>query len=585
MPRVPTYEQFSVAQAPLPGVRQSTGVNAEMLGEAEAREMQQAGAGILRAGAVFQAELAREQAEFDEAAVKELDTSLANRHREILTGYRGQLGRNALDGREASIKALDDAEKEIGGGIESESQKRLWRKISTARRAHVLDAIESHALVQGKTYKLESAEARMGSLAQDVAAFRDNDIRVKSALGALAGEVSSFAELAGMDKDQAAGKLREKMTAAVSAAVKNYIADEQPAAARAFFERYGGGIDEASKDDLLRQMRTAGVKSESLKLQFALEAANRSPDAALKALRGMAEAGQVSAEIHDATKARLEHSRAEAEHRRNKAEQNSLGMAYQWIAKNPGRDVQDMPAALLDANTKHLPSLYAFRRTGAKPENDWGEIYRLSQMPSKEFVGVNLMDYRNKMSDGVLSSMIARQVGIERGDEKAMREDQLRRAMIDSLKQIEGDLSKAGILVNPSASDAKNNPAKVQESNAFMGQMLRLAMDEAEQTKAPVAPQRMRQIAGQLLAKVETDPDARLFKGVMPRWQANRMEYGALPASQREAIDASWNGLAESEKTRLAAAWRRANPYGGEPTADILKREMWQRQIMNRVAK
>lgn len=586
MPRVPTYDQMNVQTAALPSVRQSSAVNADMLGGAQAREWAQAGAGLMRAGSVLQAEAAREQAEFNEAVVRERDVSLADEGRKILTGYQGQLGRNALDQREATIKAWEEKEKEIGEGIQNEAQRAMWNKVSRARREHVLNAIEQHALVQGKTFKIESSDGRMNSLVQDIAAFRDDDKRVQIAMGELATETANLAELAGLDKDRAAGKLREKMTTAVSAAVKNYIADDKPAAARAFFERYGGNIDEATKDDLLSQMKTSGVKGDSLKKQFELEAKFKGDhNAAIKELRQQAEAGKVSPEVYDGTLVRLEHARTDAENRRNKAEQHSLGMAYDWIAKNPGVDVMNMPTALLDANRKHLPSLFSFAKSGARPETDWGEFYRLSQMSDKEFAGVNVMDYRPKMADGQFSQLIARQAGIERGDEKAMREDQTRRVILDTMKQINGDLAKAGILASPSAADARHRPEKVKESNDFMGQVLRLAMEEAEQTKAPVPPQRIKQIAGQLLANVETDPGAKFFTGVMPRWRAHQMEYGTLPASQRQAIDASWAALPEEDRAKLAAAWRRANPYGGEPTADTLKRAMWQRQIMGRVAK
>ena len=115
MPRVPDYSNPTVAPQSLPGARQQTpdGLNTGL--QIQRQQDSAIGNGLLQAGGVVAQIVQQEQAEKNEADVKTAHAALTAQANDLLyneqTGYVYKQGQNAVESKEATQQALDNARK------------------------------------------------------------------------------------------------------------------------------------------------------------------------------------------------------------------------------------------------------------------------------------------------------------------------------------------------------------------------------------------------------------------------------------------------------------------------------------------
>lgn len=120
------------------------------------------GLGVLRINEVLAERL-------DRAKATEADAKIADGYREILTGpngYQSQLGRNATDKREDTVKALDERRQTILDTL-TPSQRQLLAESDAARYRHAREHVDSHYTRQLAAYEQGQIEARAEGLMQD----------------------------------------------------------------------------------------------------------------------------------------------------------------------------------------------------------------------------------------------------------------------------------------------------------------------------------------------------------------------------------------------------------------------------------
>ena len=77
-----------------------------------------------------------------------------------------------------------------------------------------------------------------------------------------------------------------------------------------------------------------------------------------------------------------------------------VGSAFDWVLKNPGKTVLDMPPAMYSGlkNSGHLAQLASFARVEGKPEGDPAVYYRLRQQARPVELQPNRPDGRTRQA-------------------------------------------------------------------------------------------------------------------------------------------------------------------------------------------
>jgi hypothetical protein len=198
MPRVPQYDNPTVRQAALPGVRQNISTTAADFGGLQADSLRQTAQTLGRAGSEGLDLAVKRQEQANEAAVWQAYINLSNEQRGYLYGENGVMtkqGYDALGTTSKSAKDIGSMAERISGTLQNDRQKELFQKMYQRNLDSTLDGLSRHEAAQRRTYYDQVASGVVKSAQQDAAtrwndpAYIDQTAQI--AVTALSGNMSS----------------------------------------------------------------------------------------------------------------------------------------------------------------------------------------------------------------------------------------------------------------------------------------------------------------------------------------------------------------------------------------------------------
>lgn len=558
MPRVPTYDSFQAA----PGALSGGHFDAPTMPDVAGRQTKELGQGLLQAGIGLRTLAEKLQLETDEATTKEQDNALAEQIRTILHspegGYLNTLGKDAVGGREGAIQALQEARKRIEQNITTPAQRQMWQGVADRRMQSALQQIDMHGAQQVKVYNEGQTVARIkGSVADSVSnwtSWQEAGSPFAQAKATALAEYDALAVQRGYGDDQKKQGRLEILTGLHGDVLNNMVSLGQTRQAKEYLAANVKEIDPGKVDNLRKLVEQAGVKDESLNLSMSLTGGLQQQTAALDQ---MFKDGKISAEVRDATVQRVEHNWQVRKAQQAEGEKALLGGAYDWVLKNPGKDVLDMPPSMYQGlkNTGHLAPLVSFARSAGKPQTDDAVYYGLRQMAAEqpdEFGKLDLLKSRDKLAPHDWQRMVELQTSIAKGDAKAM---QMERAVGTAIKTIKADIAAAGIDLTP-----KEGTAQAKETATFMTSLYG-TLDEAQQKKGgALTPKEARDIGLGLLREGWIQGSGIFWDTKKRRYQLTADErgkpfvatrYGDIPPDIRRQIQQEVPNASNDEVERI----------------------------------
>lgn len=399
MPRVETYDAPQVSPNALPGVRQSSVVSPALLGEAGAQQAEM-GAGMLKAGNALGDVAYKMQVEDNETEAKALDTEFANFGRDVIngtdgdpsTGYLSKQGKNALEAYGATRDALIKKREELIGKASNDRVRNLLAQTFDRRIMSFRDTMDGHARQQRAAHMKATSELRIDSLAKDMADSWADPTKHAEYLAGLKGEAVSLAEVHGITDAREKDALVKQYTSTGHAGViARMMSTGFVREAKDYLKTYNAEIDANVRTRLIDQLDTAGKKDDVVRVQRFLEQAPGGWKARYKMLGDAFDGGgkiagvPVDGELYKQVRAGLEHMEAKARTDENRYEASVVGQAQDWVIKNPGRPVTEMPLNLYNGLKAkgHLAALDSFaqRASGGKDiKDDIENLGKVEQM-------------------------------------------------------------------------------------------------------------------------------------------------------------------------------------------------------------
>lgn len=387
MARIPTYES-QVAPNALPAAGQSISNSADQFLNGNAKGIDVLGKGLVAAGDAATFILADQQKMENEARVKEADIIYADKLREMMKGYLNQMGKNALDSRSMLNKAMEELNSASMEGMTNDVQRRLFSNVQTQRRQSAMLQADTHEIHQRKTYAVAQADTRakaqVGEMVLHAASNGVTNADGKpigpynNAKATMAAEVDAQSKLLGWSQEQADAKKLELLTVAHTQVIQDMVSKKNTKGATDYFKKYGerGEINETQKAELTKYLETANVQSSGLDLQFQLTKDHKTEKAQLTALDQQYREGQITSEVRDNAKTRIEHDWGKVRQAQHEGDKAMMGSAQDWILKNTGKSVLEMPPALYNwsKNNGHLAGLSGFADREGKPAERRTEI-------------------------------------------------------------------------------------------------------------------------------------------------------------------------------------------------------------------
>lgn len=372
MAKVPTYDNLTVQERALEAPRQTNAVEGAFV-DVGAAQLAKGAQDVANTMATIGG---HEQYLENEAKAKERDNKLSSAYRELLhapeTGFLNQAGKNAIDGRKGTVDAIDKIEQQFLSEEMSQMERRNFQALSARRKESALLQIDTHTSSQTRAFSITQTAARAESQVQDMSAnwggYNDPKSTYSTAKATGLREIDNLATLNGWDKDITDGKKREFLSGAHKTVIDNMLANEKTTDAKAYFDKFGGEIDERTKDGIKKELRHSSVKSDSLNLSYDLAKVG-GLSAQTKAADEMFKAGKIDAETRDATVQRLEHNYTRNKSMQEEGNKAMRGQLQEWVINNPGKLITDAPTKLYSwaRGNGELAAFDSFAQREGKP--------------------------------------------------------------------------------------------------------------------------------------------------------------------------------------------------------------------------
>ena len=503
MAKIPTYDNLTVQERALEAPRQTGAIEGAFIDQgsaAVAKGMQDvANTAAIIGGNEQRLEL--------EARAKERDNKLADAYRDLLhnpeSGFLNQAGKNAIDGRKATVEALGKVEQQFLNEEMSPMERRNFVSLAARRKESALLQIDTHTSSQTRAFSITQTAARAEAQVQDMSSnwggYNDPSSTYSTAKATGLREIDNLAALNGWDKDITDGKKREFLSGAHKTVIDNMLASEKTTDAKAYFDKFGGEIDERTKDGIKKELRHSSVKSDSLNLSYDLAKVG-GLSAQTKAADDMFKAGKIDAETRDATVQRLEHNYTRNKSMQEEGNKAMRGQLQEWVINNPGKLITDAPTKLYGwaKGNGELATFDSFAQREGRPAARQqelkmrGELLNMAMTDPDSFIAeFKRTQFGDRMDLGINGIKEMQNVASEmlRGDGKyktTFNQKTLQDAIpADLLKPANKDKRDAFVALMSEESDRwkKANPGKTPDDAAYK-QVVQAANGEWIKTSA-----------------------------------------------------------------------------------------------------
>ncbi|WP_299795901.1 hypothetical protein [Ramlibacter sp.] len=233
--RVPTVDGPSVAEQPLPAVRESSVASGDLLG-ASARQMGAFGDAALNLGVKINQELAV-------TAAKDADIRFAQGLTDRLfnpeTGYMVRKGRDAVDAYQGTVEGIQTLQRQILDGVNDPVARKMAQQSFAQRANEAIHTLSRHADTETREWKLQTSESRATTSILTAANDPSNPEAFISGLSTAMHEAEAQGKIHGWDPETTAVQTQKYVDYAYEQRYTSW-GGKDPVAALTHFATSGG---------------------------------------------------------------------------------------------------------------------------------------------------------------------------------------------------------------------------------------------------------------------------------------------------------------------------------------------------------
>jgi hypothetical protein len=469
---VPVYRERQVNVRPVSSFRRQTastpqsegaGVGAALAGFGDT--LAQAGLGGLR---LVQQQIEDERLRADRTAVTEAETRLGELEFNLLDAPDGafntQKGRDALGIRDSALSSFDEQAALIEGSLTSQRQKDAFAVARDRRRLGIQGKIANYTTQQLDAYETGVAKAGINTAASLAVTNAGNPARIAEELSRMEAIVTQHAGRLGLEspeeRDAFLADIRSKVHVGV---IDRLLAQGQSKTAQAYFEEVKGQIQGEELAKVERAMQVDTTKAQAQEAFDRIEAQGGT----FAEKRDKAKAID-DPEVRDATLQYIEHEELIQERQERDANEARSRAVYDVL--DTGKGIKAIPSSVwaeMSGPERSAARSYANSiadHGAAAIKTDMGTLYdliTLSSVNTDKFLKLNLMSYRNKLSNADLEQMMRKQADMRGGNaaSEIFATEGIQNEVIDA------GLAQMGLDMTPA--ELKKDPDALARINAF----------------------------------------------------------------------------------------------------------------------
>lgn len=384
MPAIPKFDTPQVAQQGLSGARFTARANAEGMGGAIGRGLQQV-------AQVAEGVYRKEKQNADALAVMEADRRLSEwENNAIYDAQQGALtvkGKDALALPDRVIPDLDATIGEIAQGLANDDQKLAFRRMANARRSDVDRLLQRHAAREFEAYDAAETEAYLANSLEAAANNYTNPERIATELDRGTAAIRSRAARSGEAPEVTRAKVDAFTSNAHVAVIDRMLATGEYRGAVEYLDANREDIAGTAVDDVEKAVRAGTLRAEAQTLADDILAGTTDRAAALQAARAIDDP-----EVRDSVVDRVNRRFAEREAIETERREAALEAASATVEQTGNLD--GVPVTTLNQLTSAQRRALEVRsrqvRAGVEPVQDDKVWYRFTQKTPDEIARMDL---------------------------------------------------------------------------------------------------------------------------------------------------------------------------------------------------
>jgi hypothetical protein len=425
MPTVPTLNR-PVQDAALPNARVKDLTSVETFGGGE------------RVAAGFRAstQLAQQGAEIIENEAKRADQiQLTQAYADAMkakndlmynpkSGAVTRKGRDSFGAMEEYLPQFDQRMQEIEDRLGNDRQKGLFAEIKTKQKVDFDGDLQRHIFKESQEYDAETLKYGLDAAREDALLNYQTPGKVGESIFAQKALVMNHAKNNGRSPEWTEMTLKKIESDTHKDVMERMLANGEDMKASIYFQTVKESLTGDTATALEKSLEEGSLRGNSQRIVDGLVQKHGSLTSAMREVRQIEDP-----KLRDYTQDRLksEFSLREAE-KKNYIENLERG-AYDIVDKTG--DLRQIPPSQwsqFDGGTRAALKRYAEeKRGGGSIKTDMETYYNLKELAGdpatrKEFENLNLMKFKDKLSDADMKSFISAQTGSKSGDGKAKKE-------------------------------------------------------------------------------------------------------------------------------------------------------------------
>ena len=559
MPTVPTYSNPQVRQQGLPNARVNTeGASLEAFGGGESTaRLGQATQGLGKQA--FDLVL-QEKQKADEARATDAYQQTVSLKNDLFwnpqKGAMTKKGKDAFGVVDEYTTEFDKGANDIESELENEDQKALYRRMRGREKQELEGLLTKHTYQESQNYESETVKSTLATQQQDAVLNYTQPGKVQESIKMQQALIQSNGAKQGKPPELVDLEMKKAVSDTHTAIVNRMLANGQDMTAKQYYE---GNKDQFDAKDITlveKAVEEGSIRGESQRQSDQIVAKAQDMPTALANARAIEDP-----KLRDATTERIKDFYSSQKVAERNAVEDLHRKATDIIDKTGNVD-HIPPAQWAQFSLSERASLKSYaklRREGTEPATNWDDYYSLKTLASTgatkdQFLKINLMEYRPKMSDTEFKEMTSLQASLRKGDENA---DKLLDGYRTDSMIVNDALAEAGI--DPTPKPGTPSSLQVNTLRKQVDDQIRLVQ---QQTGKKASNEEVQKIV-----------DGLMVKGVTKKGWLFDTKKRAFELEPGERLEIQAKEIPRGEKSKIQEALRRKNlPVTDQSVLELYRR-------------
>jgi len=317
--------------------------------------------------------LAKEKLRADTMMVEDATTKLRQAQMDMKMGEKGFDKIKGIDAVKQPLlqdytKQFNDVASELASKLTPDQQALFKKRADVYGLEHRGDVMK-HVMKEGDHAEAQGVEARINGEKSKAEASWNNGDAVATSIASIEGVIQQFGQARGWSADAIKEDQKRQRGDVGAAVVVRALASGNLEYAKEMLNKFTLDIGAEKASTLKKQIEAGDKQAKALTYSDALFAETTGYKAQMQKVQQDFAAGTIDAATRIAVEQRIDHKRAVGEQMKNDGDKAMMGASQEWVIKNPGKSVLEMPPTMYAwaKNTGHLGGLDAFATREGRP--------------------------------------------------------------------------------------------------------------------------------------------------------------------------------------------------------------------------